>query len=93
MTQSAAKEAGTRAVEKELPLKDLKGPGKSGYYYSATDREVEPDGYKYLTQGGVGFGELAVSFTILANKQPQEVAAKGLEIVRTMRRSGTKGAS
>lgn len=93
LVQGATEQARSRAVERDLPLRELNAPGKFGYYFSATDRDVEPGGYKYLTQGAVGFGELRVTFTILANRQPQETAAKALEMVRAMRRTPTKNAT
>ena len=93
LVQGATEQVRSRAVERDLPLTELSAPGKLGYYFSATDREVEPNGYKYLTQGAVGFGELRVTFTILMNRRPQETAAKALEVVRTMRRTPAKSAT
>ena len=86
--QAGAAQAKPRAVEAELPLKDLGTSGKTGYYFSATDRAPEPGGYKYLTQGVLGMNELRVAFTVLANGQPQEpTTAQALELLRSMRRA------
>ena len=62
-----AKEAKTHAVEKDLPIKDLKGPSIVGCYFSATDRAPKPGEYKFMTQGLVQIGALQATFTILAN--------------------------
>ena len=85
--QSGATQAKSRAVEAELPLKDLGASGKTGYYFSATDRAPEPGGYKYLTQGVLGMNELRVAFTVLANGQSQEPTAQALELLRSLRRA------
>ena len=66
---------------------DLGASGKTGYYFSATDRAPEPGGYKYLTQGVLGMHELRVAFTVLANGQSQEPTAQALELLRSLRRA------
>ena len=81
-----AASAKPRAVEPELEVKELRARGKAGYYFFATDREPEPDGFKYLTQGAIGFDELRITFTILANGEPQKVIDPALEMLRSMRR-------
>lgn len=87
LTQAGAARARPRAVEAELPLKDLGAAGKTGYYFSATDRAPEPGGYKYLTQGVLGMNELRVTFTVLANGAPQEPVAQALDLLRSLRRT------
>jgi hypothetical protein len=86
LVEGAAKQAQAQAEEKQLPLKELEGPGKSGYYFSATDRKPEPAGFKHMTQGAVAFNELRVAFTILANAAPDKTTASALQLVRSMRR-------
>lgn len=85
--QAGAAHARPRAVEAELPLRDLGASGKTGYYFSATDRAPEPGGYKYLTQGVLGMNELRVAFTVLANGQREEPTAQALELLRSLRRA------
>lgn len=90
--QAGAAQAKPRAVEAELPLRNLDASGKTGYYFSATDRAPGPGGYKHLTQGVLGMNELRVTFTVLANGQPQEPTAQALELLRSMRRAPAKTA-
>lgn len=93
LVQGAAGQARSRAVETELPLKDLMASGKSGYYFSATDRQPEPGGYKYLTQGAVTVNELRVTFTVLVNGQAQPTTDLALELLRSMRRAPPRGST
>ena len=93
LAQSAAHRAQPQAVEAELKLKDLGASGKSGYDFSATDRQPEPGGFKHLTQGAVSVNELRVTFTILVNGEPQQTTALALELLRSMRRAPHKGAA
>lgn len=63
----SAEAAKPQAVERVLTIKSLQGSSGVGYYFSATDRSPKPGEYKYLTQGIIPVGELAVVFTILSN--------------------------
>lgn len=85
--QGAATRAKPKAVEAELPLKDLGASGKVGYYFSATDRAPDAGGFKHLTQGALGMNELQVTFTVLANGQAEEPTALALEMLRSLRRA------
>lgn len=87
VVSGAAEKARSQAIEPELKIMELAAPGKSGYYFSATDRQPEPGGYKYLTQGALGLNELRVTFTILVNGEPAEPTNMALELLRSMRRS------
>jgi hypothetical protein len=90
LVQDAADSAKPRAVEESLPLVELSTSGKVGYYFSATDRQPEPNGYKYLTQGAVGFDELLVTFTILVNGDPKPATDQALQVLRSMHRAVKK---
>lgn len=87
LVQAGVTRAQPKAVESYLPLQELGAPGKTGYYFSATDRAPEPDGYRHLTQGVLGMNELRVTFTVLVNGAPQEPTAQALELLRSMRRA------
>ena len=87
LVQGAADNARPKAVEKTLPLTELSGPGLFGYYFAATDRSPEPDGYKFLTQGAMAFGELRITFTVLANEGSKSASAAALSMLRSLRRS------
>ena len=93
LVESAARQAQSQAVEQSLPLHQFAGVGTSGYYFSATDREPEPNGYKYLTQGALALNELCITFTILVNGEPQKPTERALEMLRTARRAATKDAT
>jgi hypothetical protein len=85
----AVQAARPRAVEPELPIVDLAGPGIVGAYFSATDRQPEPDGYKHMTQGILALADLRVTFTVLANGDATPIAEKALDMLRTMRRTAS----
>jgi hypothetical protein len=87
----AADAAQPRATERELKIVDFTGPAGYGAYFSATDREVEPDGYLHLTQGMLAASDLRVTFTILANGDPAPVVQQALTALRTLRREPAKG--
>lgn len=60
----------TLAVEKDLPIRELKGAHCEGRYVSATDRTVEhpsPGNYRYVDQGAAATGTYFMTFTILTN--------------------------
>ena len=85
-TEGAARQAATQSVERELPLRAFTGPGRSGYYFAATDRAPRPGGYTHLTQGAIGYGDLRLMFTILANDQPEAVVTQAMTVLRTLQR-------
>jgi len=90
LVESAARQAQPQAVEHDLPLHRFAGAKTNGYYFSATDREPEPNGYKYLTQGALVLNELCVAFTVLVNGEPQKPTEQALEMLRTGRRAPAK---
>lgn len=93
MVQGAIARAAPQATERELKLIDLGSSGKPGFYFSATDKAPEPDGFKYLTQGAIAVDELRVAFTILSNGENNQAVAQALEMLRSVRRARSKGAA
>lgn len=87
LVQGAAEQVKRQAVEASLPLVELMASDKAGYYFAATDRAPEPDGFKHLTQGAVGMGDLRITFTILINGEPEKLRSQALEMLRGMRRA------
>ena len=81
--ENAASDVKPQAVEKVIPLKELKGTSGAGYYFSITDRAPEPDEYKYMTQGILRIGELLATFTILTNDGSGAVVLDALTMVRS----------
>ncbi|MES2257312.1 MAG: hypothetical protein V4724_02280 [Pseudomonadota bacterium] len=93
MVSGAADIAKTKSLEDSLPLQEWRAPGMFGYYFSATDREPEPNGFKYLTQGAVGFRELRITFTILVNGEAKALNERALQVLGTMRRAPRRNTS
>ncbi|WP_395317391.1 hypothetical protein [Variovorax sp. UC74_104] len=85
LVRGAADQARSQAVERDIEINELGAPGKTGYYFSATDRQPEPGGYKYMTQGAMGLDELRITFTVLINGDPKQPRATALDLVRTLR--------
>ena len=73
------------AVEPQLVLEELRGPSGAGYYYSFTDNAPKPGEYKYLTQGGMGVGDLLLSFTILTHAKDSKPVQYALTMLREAR--------
>ncbi len=79
---AAAKSAESQSVEQSLPLIPISGRSGRGYYFFATDRAPKPGEFKYLTQGMIRTGDIALAFTILTNDGQQAAAKQALEAVR-----------
>jgi hypothetical protein len=92
LVELSASDAKAKAVEKKLPVTKIGGTAMPGYYFSATDREPEPGGYKHLSQGAVGVKELRVTFTFLANGDPKKLQEQVLQLMRGLKRVPKKGA-
>lgn len=90
LAELARRKAADTAVEVPLPLLEL-GGGAVGWWFAATDRELEPGGrapepdeYRCLVQGVAVVGGLTLSFTLLDDGEgPHRAAA--LELVRRAR--------
>jgi hypothetical protein len=79
---SAAKSAAAQSVEGSLSIRNLVGSGGRGYYFRATDRAPKPDEWKYLTQGIIRTGAIALAFTILTNDGQAHIEEAALEMLR-----------
>ena len=80
--QRVAEQMKTQAVEKELPVVEFEGATGPGYYFSATDKAPAPNEFKYLTQGMLLVGELAVTFSILTNDGQEKVRDEALAMLK-----------
>jgi hypothetical protein len=78
----AAKSAEGQSVEGVLSLKDLAGSSGRGYYFRATDRAPAPGEWKYLSQGMIRTGAIALTFTILTNDGQAAAEKAALEMIR-----------
>ena len=81
--ERTAQKAKAEAVEKNIPIKEVKGSSAAGYYYSITDKAPKPDEYKYMTQGMVRLGDLIITFTALTNDGSTNAADQTLAAVRS----------
>lgn len=90
--EAVAKEAASSAVEKKITIQELRNGSGIGYYFSATDKAlaeaekaVDPDDYKYMTQGVFRVDELSVSFTVLTNDTSAGTVSKALDMIKSAR--------
>ena len=79
---SAAKDAEPRSVEGSLSLQDFQGSSGHGFYFRATDKAPPPGEWKYLTQGMVRTGPIALTFSILTNDGGEATEKAALEMIR-----------
>ena len=79
---AAAKNAEAESVEGSLALQNLVGTSGRGYYFRATDRAPKPGEWKYLTQGMIRTGGVALTFTILTNDGQAGIEKAALEVIR-----------
>ena len=70
-------------MEGALPIQEFKGTEGRGFYFSATDRAPVPGEYKYLTQGIIRVGEIALAFTVLTNDGQEAVVKAALAVLQT----------
>jgi hypothetical protein len=82
MVAAAAKSAEAQSVESSLALQSLVGASGRGYYFRATDRAPKPGEWKYLTQGMIRTGTIALAFTILTNDGQAPIEKAALEMIR-----------
>jgi len=79
------------ADEQKLALMDILGKSCWGSYFTFTDRSPEPDGYRYVTAGSIGTGELLLSFTIFTHEMDSQTKEDALNMVQSARQeSGFK---
>lgn len=83
---SGVQNALPQAVEKSLPLQELRGGQVQGSYFSATDRAPKPGEFKYMTQGAMSVAGLPVAFTILSNGAPEVSVEPALRMLQSARR-------
>jgi len=79
----AAKSAASQAVQSALPLQEIKGVDGRGFYFTATDRAPRPGEAKYLAQGIIRAGEIALAFTVLTNDGQEAVVSSAVDMLRT----------
>jgi hypothetical protein len=85
LTHEAASKVKPKVVEKTIPIKELKGPAGSGYYFSVTDRAPKKGEYKFMTQGMIRIGEVLTTFTIFTNEGRESVVPEVLAMLKDAR--------
>ena len=83
--EQGAKAAKLEAVEKEIPIVDVRGMQAMGSYFSATDKDPAPGDFLNLTQGLVRLGDICVAFRVFSNGDKAVVLEPALKMVRLMR--------
>ena len=82
LAEKTASDVKSQATEPELRILEFQGKSGPGFYFSAIDKAPRPDEFKFLTQGILRVGELAVTFTILTNDGQEAVVQQALEMLR-----------
>ena len=85
--QAEADAEAPKAGEPKPVLLDLDASGKSGYFFSATEKSPGADGYEHLTQGALGIDELRIDFTIRSHGDPKAATDAALQMLRSVRRA------
>ena len=85
----ARRKALAGAVEPEIPLEELAGPGVRGFWFAATDRDLEgrepePGEWRHVLQGAAAIGPVILAFTLL-DDGPGPQRAQVLDLVRGAR--------
>lgn len=86
LVEAGAEATKSQSVEKSLPIRNFGARGVQGHYFSATDKAPKPGEFKYMTQGALSVGALAVTFTILSNGHPQAAVEPALRMLSAARR-------
>lgn len=76
-------EAAPQAVEKNIALKELRGPAASGYYFSATDKAPAPGEFRLMAQAELGVGELVTVMTVLTDDGSGTVLSQALAMIKS----------
>jgi hypothetical protein len=71
------------SIEKEIPIKELKGTSGVGYYFSMTDKAPKPGEFIHMTQGMYQLGELLVTFTAFWNDGAENVSDETIRILES----------
>jgi hypothetical protein len=71
------------SIEKEIPIKELKGTSGAGYYFSMTDKAPKPGEFIHMTQGMYQLGELLITFTAFWNDGAGNVSDETIRILES----------
>ena len=80
--EHSAAQAELQTLESEIQIQEMRGNTTRGYYFSATDKEPKPGGFKFMTQGMMRVGELAPIFTVLTNSGSEQIVGESLKMLQ-----------
>ncbi len=80
---AAAAKLAPQSVEGTLRLQEFAGSSGRAVYFAATDSAPKPGEFKYLTQGIIRVGDIALAFTVLNNDGEDAVVNAALEALRS----------
>ena len=86
LAAAAAKDAAPQAVEKDLPLREIKRESGSAYYFFATDKAPPEGEYLYVVQGAIGADDVLVAVTFLCRKKELAGSEAVLKLFATGRK-------
>ncbi len=71
-----------KITETKLALKEIKGNDHTGFYFTATDKNVDPGEYRYMTRAVIGVGDLLVQATVLHRVKDSGAVKATLSMLR-----------
>ncbi len=77
-----AKRVQEQALEKTIPVQELKGADTIGYYYRVTDKSSQASEYKYMTQGALLLKKSTLLFTILTNDGADGIEGEAMTMLK-----------
>lgn len=86
MTQKRGEEELAGALQDSIELREVKGPGVTGYLYHLTDRNPEsgPEDYREVNQGILSFGLHIATVTILSHPGDEETPRRAVELLESL---------
>ncbi len=82
IVKKSAIAAQSQALEKTIKIISFEGSMGKGFYFSATDKNPGQGEFKYLTQGMINIGQLAITFTILTNENQESIKEMALNVIK-----------
>jgi hypothetical protein len=86
LVEETAVKISPQAVERAIPIEEMKGTAGRGYYFSVTDKDPGPNEYKYLTQGALAVDDLLLTFTVRTNEADSSIVNDAFDVLRSARR-------
>lgn len=74
------------AVDRKVPVLELRGEKTLGYYFTYALKKPDPKGGKHITSGSVQVEDLSLTFKIRTDAPEEHLVATALEILRTVKK-------